>query len=162
MTAFTLAGSLIAAAPAQASNFGIEVNGTFRMTSDGGWAQTNQVYMDEKTDVQTWTISSSCTTPYECTGQVTSDRGWTAPMHLGGSYWVAEHDIPDWVPCPGGGTAPGHQMFMFWGQDPIRNERSLKNRDFMVGRNITKGPSGACGVNKEVDIELPLKVERLS
>src|SRR5205823_973649 len=82
--AIAVVGSLGMATPAHASNYGVELNGTYRVTSNGDWAQTNQVFIDEKTVVQTWTVSSSCTSPITCIGEVTSDQGWTAPLKLGG------------------------------------------------------------------------------
>ena len=48
-TAMTVLGSLSAAPSAHASNFGIELNGTWRVMQNGEWARTNQVLIDEKT-----------------------------------------------------------------------------------------------------------------
>ena len=42
-----------------ASNFGVELNGTYRVISNGDWAKSNEVFLDEKTVVQTWTVTSS-------------------------------------------------------------------------------------------------------
>jgi len=112
--------------------------------------------------IQTWTITSSCVSPIECTGEVTSDQGWTAPVRLGPDWWILDRVVPNWIPCPGGGFADGFQKFMFWGVNPVVNERDLKIRDLMAGRDLTKGSSGACGVNKPLVIELPLRVERIS
>ena len=81
-TAMTVFGSVGVAPSAQASNYGIELNGTWRVMSNGEWARTNQVLIDEKTTIENWTISSSCVSPIECTGTVTSDAGWTAPINL--------------------------------------------------------------------------------
>ena len=68
-TAMTVLGSLGAAPSAHASNFGIELNGTWRVIQNGEWARTNQVLIDEKTIIENWTISSSCVSPLECTGR---------------------------------------------------------------------------------------------
>src|ERR1700722_1208331 len=73
-------GSLGTATPASASNYGVEVNGTYRATSNGDWARTNDVLINEPTVVQTWIVNSSCTSPISCTGTVKSDQGWTAPL----------------------------------------------------------------------------------
>jgi hypothetical protein len=161
-TAFTLLGSLDAAPAAHASNFGIELNGTWRVMSNGDWAQTNQVYIDEKTDIQTWTISSSCVSPVECHGQVQSDQGWSAPINFFNAYWILNRDVPNWEPCPDGTFAPGHQKFMVWGINPAVNERDLRITDLLAGRNLTKSDSGSCGINKPLVIELPVRMERLS
>jgi hypothetical protein len=161
-TTMTVLGSLGLAPAAHASNFGEELNGTWRVTSNGDWAQTNQVYMDEKTDIETWTISSSCVSPIECSGTVTSDQGWSAPINLVKQYWILNRDIPNWAPCPDGTFAPGHQKFTVWGINPTISERDLTITDLLAGRNITRTDSGSCGVNKPLVIELPVRMERLS
>ncbi len=85
------------------------------MTSNGEFAKTNEVYIDEQTVVQTWTMSSTCTSPVVCTGEVRSDQGWTAPMRLGGGpgspgalgdFWVVDRVVPNWEPCPGMAPQP--------------------------------------------------------
>ena len=78
--AMTLLGSLGAAPAAHAKTFGIELNGTWKVISNGEWARTNEVLIDQKTTIENWTISSSCVSPIECNGTVTSDGGWTAPI----------------------------------------------------------------------------------
>lgn len=161
-TAITVLGSIGAAASAHASNFGIELNGTWRVMSDGEWARTNEVLIDQKTVIQTWTITSSCVSPIECTGEVTSDQGWTAPMRLAPDWWIVDRVVPNWIPCPNGTFADGFQKFLFWGINPVANERDLKITDLMAGRDRTMGSSGACGVNKNLVIELPVRMERIS
>jgi hypothetical protein len=159
--AVAVIGSVGTATPAYASNFGVELNGTYRVSSNGEWARTNDVLMDEKTVVQTWTITSSCVSPIECSGEVRSDQGWTAPLRLD-SYWMVDRDIPNWAPCPDGTFAPGHQKFIIWGVNPDTEEVLSKNLKFLAGRDTTKTASGACGVNKPIVIELPVWIEKLS
>jgi hypothetical protein len=149
------------AAPAHASDYGVEVNGTYRVTSNGDWAKTNEVFIDELTVVQTWTVSSSCTSPTDCTGEVTSDQGWTAPVRFGGGLWSVKRDIPGWVPCRDGSSALGQQQFQFWGVNSA-GMRQATNTDLMAGWDRTSGPSGACGVNKPVVIRMPLRLERIA
>jgi hypothetical protein len=161
-SAMTVLGSLGAPPPARASNYGIELNGTWRVMSNGEWARTNQVLIDEKTTIENWTISSSCVSPIECTGTMSSDAGWSAPINLVKVYWIVNRDIPNWAPCPDGTFAPGHQKFTVWGINPALNERDLKITDLLAGRNITETESGACGINKPLDIELPVRMERTS
>ena len=43
------------------------LNGTYVATSNGQWAQTNDIYRDEASVRSTWTISTTCSTPVECT-----------------------------------------------------------------------------------------------
>ena len=162
IAAFAMAGSLGTATPAHASNFGVELNGTYRVLSNGEWARGNEdVLYDQQTVIETWTVSTDCVSPIECSGVVTSDRGWTGTVRLD-DFWFVDHDVPNWLPCPDGTFAPGHQMFILKAIDPATNEYSPKNVSLLMGRNQTKGPSGACGRNKPVVIEMPVRMEKLS
>ena len=119
--------------------------------------------IDEKVIIENWTIASSCVSPLECTGQVTSDQGWTAPINMVGvPHRIVNRDIPNWAPCPDGTFATGHQKFTVWGINPTLNERDLRITDLLAGRVITETDSGACGVNKPLDIEVPVRMERIS
>ena len=168
--AVAVVGSLGTAIPASASNYGVELNGTYRVISNGDWAKTNDVFIDEQTVVQTWTMSSSCTSPQVCTGEVTSDQGWTAPLNLGGAegpgsvgdFWVVNRVVDNWEPCPDGSAATGNQKFMFWGVDDLTGQRNMKMVNVLAGRDTTKAPSGACGINKQLVIELPVRLEKLA
>lgn len=159
--ALALIGSLCSAPPAYASTFGVELNGTYRVLSDGGKAKGNEVFFDQQTVVQTWTVSTTCVNPLECSGEVRSDKGWTAPIRLN-EYWIVDHDIADWVPCPNGTFAPGRQKFFVYGWNPERLEVNDKNPDFLVGRDITKSPSGACGRNQPIVIDMPVRMQKVS
>ena len=64
LAAIAVVGSVGTATPAYASNYGVELNGTYRVISNGDWAKTNEVFIDEQTVVQTWTMTSSCTSPH--------------------------------------------------------------------------------------------------
>ncbi len=161
-TAIAVLGSLGVAPQAHASNYGIELNGTWRVMTNGEWARTNQVLIDEKVVIQNWTITSSCVSPLECTGTVVSDQGWTAPINLVKVYWILNRDIPNWAPCPDGTFATGHDKWTVWGINPTINERDLKITDLLAGHQITETESGACGINKPLDIEIPVRMERLS
>ena len=112
--------------------------------------------------IQNWTISSSCVSPLECTGTVVSDQGWSAPINLVKVYWILNRDIPNWAPCPDGTFATGHDKWTVWGINPALNERDLKITDLLAGHQITETESGACGINKPLDIEIPVRMERLS
>ncbi len=153
-------GSVVTASPANATD--VALNGTFRVSSNGEWAKTNEVFMDEKMKVQTWTIASSCVSPIECTGTVTSDQGWTAPLRRNYSDWYVEHDIAQWAPCPDGTFASGLETFRLWAADPLTEEKISTNTSYFAGRDVTKTASGACGINKPLVIELPVYMERLS
>jgi hypothetical protein len=151
------------ATPACASDQGVELNGTYRVISNGEWAKANYVFKDQRTVVQTWTMSSTCTSPLTCSGEVASDKGWTAPLVYKGDYWLVEHVIENWLPCPQDGTAhPGTQKFIFWGWDAANSQTDMKKRDVLPGRDRTVGPSGACGINRPLAIEMPLRLEKVS
>jgi len=170
LTAVAVIGSVGTAIPAHASNYGVELNGIYRVSSNGQWAKTNDVFMDERTKVQMWTVSSTCTSPQRCQGQVTSDQGWTAELRLGGGegtpdavgdFWVVDNVIPNWEPCPDGTAATGYEKFIFWGMDPLTNRREMTNTDLLSGTDKTKAPSGACGINKPLVIELPVRLDKV-
>jgi hypothetical protein len=162
ITAAVMGLSGIAISPAaSAKTYGIELNGAFAVTSDGEWAKTNSVYFDQVTVNSTWTMSSTCATPTACTGEVTSDQGWTAPLEYTVDRWILRRDIENWVPCPDGTAAPGAQTFMFYGVNVADGRRDSKS-DFFTGFDTTKGPSGACGVNAPVVITMPLRLRKLA
>jgi|ERR1700694_873828 hypothetical protein len=145
---------------AHASTYGPELNGTYTVTSNGDWAKTNDVYIDEATVRSTWTISSTCSGPTSCTGQVTSDQGWTAPLRFTEDRWLLDRVIDNWEPCPNGTAAPGYQKYMFWGVDA--DGQMDPHSNVLAGTDVTHGDSGACGINKPLVIRLPLRVQKVS
>lgn len=158
--AVALFGSLSAAPVSQASNFGVELNGTYRAFSDGEFAKVDDVFIDQVSTDEIWTINTSCVSPLECVGEVHSNAGWTATARLD-DFWYFDREIPNWLPCPDGTSAPGHQKFIVFGFNTMRVEQDKTNTDFLVGRNLTKAPSGACGRNAPLDIEMPIRLERI-
>ena len=156
-----VAGCVSQTVPAHASNYGIELNGTYRITSNGDWAKANDVFVDELAVIQTWSVSSSCVNPTECSGEVKSDQGWAAPLRYINTRWIVERDVPNWEPCPDGTAAMGSQQFLFWGTN-LSGMGDLNNVDLLAGWDRTAGPSGACGINKPLVIKMPIRVERLA
>ncbi len=69
--------------------------------------------------------------------------------------WKVTRTVPDWEPCIDGTAHPGKQSFMFWAVYPPEPGR-------YVGWDKTEGPSGACGFNKVLDVEMPLTVTRIN
>jgi hypothetical protein len=134
------------------------LNGTYVATSNGQWAQTNDIYRDEASVRSTWTINTTCSTPVECTGRVSSDLGWSADVSIHGSEWVVKRDLPNWEPCPDGSARTGHQIYRFYPVD----ERGWVNWDSTVlaGFDKTVGDSGACGINKALVISMPFRLEK--
>jgi hypothetical protein len=164
IAAMTVASTLSAVPAAHASDFGVELNGTYNYHANGDFALVNDVRKDMPTIDETWTLSSDCVSPVECEGTATSSAGWTARLWYGypNTYWVVDRNIPEWQFCPGGGVAPGEQRFQFWGFDPITTERKTSITNFLVGRQRTNSPSGSCGRNQPLVIETPIKLEQLS
>ena len=135
------------------------LNGTYAATSIGNWAQTNDVYRDEATVRSKWTITTTCSTPLECTGRVVSDLGWSADVSLHGSEYVVKRDIPNWEPCPIGAARTGHQIYRFY---PVDESGAVAwDSTVLAGFDKTSGDSGACGINKALVITMPFRLEKV-
>ncbi len=139
--------AVLQAPPGHATIDELALNGTYTAVSNGQWAKTNERFHDEATVSSTWTIASSCTGIFDCTGRVTSDSGWSADARYVSGMWFVTHSVDNWEHCPDGGTAAGKQIFKFY-PDP-------KNRSVFEGWDTTTGPSGACGRNLPLTIEMP-------
>ncbi|ASW89174.1 hypothetical protein A5626_14210 [Mycobacterium marseillense] len=162
LVAATAFGGLSTAPTARAiTKEDVAINGTFRATSIGDYAQTNDQYKGEPTVYQTWTISSTCDSTLECHGQVTSDQGWTAPLYMtDGEMWKVRREVPNWEHCEDGTTFTGVQTYFFF---PVNDNGGwqLGSRVFS-GKDKTVGPSGACGQNQWLDVAMPLRLDQLS
>ncbi len=155
--AVLILASLCGAPAAAADPDDTAVNGVFSAVSDGQWAKTNESYLNEATLTSTWTVTSSCSTYLDCTGTVASDQGWTAPLVYQSGRWRVVRSVEHWEPCPDGTAAPGRQSFTFWparGDAPDRHDR-------LTGWDETIGPSGACGINRSLNIRLPFQLTRI-
>jgi hypothetical protein len=151
-----LASSAQAKTPAD-----IAINGTYRAMSIGNWAKINQQYNGEPTVTATWTISSTCTTMEDCTGTVTSDQGWTAPLTMtDGMVWYVKHNVPNWERCEDGNAFTGQQTFWFYPVEAETGQVQIGS-PVMSGKDKTIGPSGACGQNKWLTVELPFKLDKV-
>lgn len=138
------------------------INGTFIARSMGDWAKTREVYHNEPTVTNTWTITSTCSTPSDCSGQVTSDAGWTEPLVRFAGQWEVRRDIPDWERCEDGATFPGHQTIRFYGVDEnglviFRQSEAIQ----FAGEDRTIAPSGACGVNQWLVVRMPFTMRKV-
>ncbi|OBG28207.1 hypothetical protein [Mycobacterium sp. 852002-51057_SCH5723018] len=161
LVAATVFGSLGTASTAQAkTKEDVAINGTYRATSIGDYAKTNDQFNGEATVTQTWTISSSCVTFQECHGTVTSDQGWTAPLYMLDSImWYVKRDVPNWERCADGTAFTGQQTFYFY---PVNeNGEFTLGAPTLAGKDKTVGPSGACGQNQWLDIAMPLRLDKL-
>jgi hypothetical protein len=70
-------------------------------------AKTLERFQDEATVTSTWTFNTTCPNPFRCTGQVSSDQGWTVALHQRISR--DEFDAAR-LSGQGEGSPPGH----FW------------------------------------------------
>jgi hypothetical protein len=146
--------------PAHASTYGVELNGTYSFLSNGEWAKRNETFHDEPVVRSTWRISSSCSSSAACTGQVTSDQGWTAPLEYRDFSWMVSRELANWAPCETGGAATGHQLFLFYGVDD--NGLNTGNVDLLAGSDSSETDSGACGKNLPLKIVIPIRLQRIN
>ncbi|WP_234817681.1 hypothetical protein [Mycolicibacterium sphagni] len=138
------------------------LNGTFRAQSNGDWAQTNDQYRNEATVIATWTITTTCTDG-NCTGEVHSDQGWTAPINnQAAGEWHIKRPVPDWETCPDGTTVAGNQLYRFYPVDGTTGLVDDTKSAMFAGRDITQGPSGGCGINKPLVISIPFQLTRIN
>ncbi|ODR18240.1 hypothetical protein BHQ19_27165 [Mycolicibacterium porcinum] len=144
--------NIATAAVAQALSCDRPINGSFTVTSDGQWAKTREVFHDEATVVTTWTVSSTCDDVMHCAGNIYSQQGWNSVLRCQSGHWYATHHIQDWQPCPDGSTTPGDQSFRFWRVSDIP--------ETFKGYDRTIGPSGGCGVNLWLTVEMPLVITK--
>ncbi|BCO34477.1 hypothetical protein BMW24_014345 [Mycobacterium heckeshornense] len=139
----------------------VALNGTYRATSIGDWAKTNDQFNNEATVVSTWTMNSSCATFYECTGTVRSDQGWSAPLYtVDGTSWYVKREVPNWERCPDGTAYPGQQTFYFYPVNASSAELELGS-PVLAGKDRTLGPSGACGRNQWLMVEMPFRLDKI-
>lgn len=129
---------------------GQAINGSFDVFADGQWSRTNGRYEDRPSVTATWQVTSSCSTYLDCTGSVSSSQGWTADLTFQSGNWHVVHTVDRWLVCPDGSAYSAQQTFVFW-PDPSAPSQ-------YVGFDEAVGPSGACGVNQPLTIEMPLRM----
>lgn len=144
--------SLSDAAPAGAGEqWGI--NGTFATSSNGVWAKVNDRYEDQPRVVSTWTISTQCISPTECSGTVNSDAGWSAPIYTTNGLWYVKRVVPNWRFCADGTPVDGLQLYRIY---PVGFDGHVdQSSDEYTGEDVTSGPSGSCGRNQPPVIKMP-------
>ncbi len=149
--------ALPSAHPAARADGGWGLNGTYTATSNGEWAKTNDVFHNESSIRSMWTISTTCSYPTECTGTVTSDWGWHAPIYQTGGVWFVKHAVDNWQPCQDGTSAPGLQVFRFAPTNPDGDAVDPVST-VLTGADETTGISGSCGISKTLFITMPFKL----
>jgi hypothetical protein len=155
IAATVLIAGIAVAPPAHAAEWAL--NGTFTATSNGEWARSNDIFHKQNSVRAIWTVSSKCSYPTECTGTVTSDQGWTAPIYQTSGEWYVKHVVPQWIPCPDGSTADGFQIFRFKRMTPD-GDTTDPSSSTLIGEDATTGPSGACGRSLAIIITMPFKL----
>ena len=152
-----LAGVTVAAPAAASPEWGI--NGTFAMSSNGDWARVNSRYEDQPGERETWTISTTCISPTECTGTVNSDAGWSAPIYTTNSLWYVKRTVPNWRFCADGAAIEGFQEYKIY---PVGADGHYDgSSDEYTGVNRVIGPSGSCGRNQPPVIEMPFYMKKV-
>ena len=148
-----------APAPARAvDDWGL--NGTYTATSNGEWAKTNDAYHDQASTRSTWTVTTACSYPAECTGTVTSDWGWSAPIYQKSGIWYVKRTVANWQPCPDGTASAGLQTFRFFPATPDGGSDDPASST-LIGEDQTTGISGACGRSLAVFITMPFKLVKI-
>ncbi|MBI3227606.1 MAG: hypothetical protein HYZ39_21370 [Mycolicibacterium cosmeticum] len=135
------------------------LNGIYVATSNGDWAATDDVYRNEATVVSRWTISMNCPDVLHCSGMVSSDAGWGAPISLVNTEYVVLRDIPAWEPCPNGAAAvTGHQRIRF---SPVNDVGYIwPGSHYFSGVDKTLGESGGCRDNDTLEIAMPFTLQK--
>jgi hypothetical protein len=155
---------LVNSAPAGADSPELKgaLNGTFRALSNGDLAKSNDMFYDQPTVIATWTITSTCSNPTDCTGTITSDQGWSEPIYKMSGLWNVKHVVKNWAPCPDGSAPDALQHFRFYAVNAHTGQGDNSQNDLFAGLDDTTGPSGACGVNKPLLISMPFALSRIS
>ena len=160
MLAFGVSAPVGGLATSAVANAALAIDGTYSATSDGQWAKTNSRYHDEATVISMWTIHTTCKSPYDCSGTVSSDRGWTAQVYTKNVQWRVDRDLPNWEPCPSGEMGHGRQIYTFSPVGPD-GQMALDSTTF-TGFDKTTGDSGACGKNQWLVVEMPFKLVKVA
>ncbi|MBU8810504.1 hypothetical protein [Mycolicibacterium goodii] len=135
------------------------INGTFATSSNGEWAKINERYQKQPSTRSTWTISTQCMSPTECTGTVTSDQGWSAPIYTNSGLWYIKRVLPQWRYCADGTPIEGLQIYKIY---PVgENAQVDVNSDEYTGEDSTTGPSGSCGRNQWPAIRMPFYMKKI-
>lgn len=155
LAAVAVSGSTAAASP----DWGL--NGTYVATSNGEWAKSNDVFHDEASIRGTWTISTTCSYPTECTGTVHTDWGWSAPIYMKSGVWYVKKTVDNWQPCPDGSTGPGLQVYRFFPSDANATATDPTSTT-LLGEDSTTGVSGTCGSSNVLFITMPFKLVKIA
>lgn len=150
-----------APAPGWASADPNALNGTYTAQSNGQWSKTNERFEQRPAVISTWTVETTCSTPTDCSGLVTSDLGWSANIYKRSGVWYVKNVVPEWLRCPDGSAYDGLQVFRFYPVNPDGTVNSRETTNF-AGLDKTTAPSGACGKNQWLVIDMPFKLRKVT
>ncbi|MGV0740547.1 hypothetical protein ABQF35_29750 [Mycobacterium syngnathidarum] len=135
------------------------LNGSFVATSIGDWATKNGVYEDAASARDNWKIAMTCADVVTCSGTVVSGAGWSADITTTNGEYVVKRLISDWQTCLDGSVSAGHQLFRFF---PVDADGAMEPGSTVFGGYLnTAGDSGACGVNKSLQIDMPFRLDKI-
>ena len=152
-SAAVVAAAVAAAAPAGAAEWGI--NGTWATSSNGDLAKINYRLEPQPSVRSNWTISTQCTSPFECVGTVQSDAGWTAPIYTTNNLWLVKRVITNWKYCEDGVPIDGLRTYKIYPVAADGMTDPTYTSGEYAGENYTVGPSGGCGKNQPTAIRIP-------
>ncbi|KAB7754020.1 MULTISPECIES: hypothetical protein [Mycobacteriaceae] len=157
-TAVALSGATPAHADEDPSLWGI--NGTFATSSNGAFAKLNERYEAQPGNRATWTITTRCVGPSDCTGTVKSSDGWTAPIYTTDGIYFVKRSVPNWRYCDDGTAIQGFQEYKIY---PVAPDGRLANlSDEYAGEDHTMGPSGSCGRNQWPVVRMPFYMKKVA
>lgn len=157
-TATAVSVAAPAAADEDPSLWGI--NGTYAVSSNGAFAKLNERYEAQPGEQSTWTVSTKCLSPTECTGTVKSSAGWTAPIYTTDGLYFVKRTLPTWRFCDDGTPIQGLQEIKIYPVGP--DGHYLNPSDEYTGEDHTTGPSGSCGRNQWPVVRMPFYMKKIS
>ncbi|TFV59738.1 hypothetical protein E4P42_07585 [Mycobacterium sp. PS03-16] len=135
------------------------INGTFAISSNGDFAKVNERFQDQPGERATWTITTTCASPTDCAGTVTSDQGWSAPIYTTNGLYYVKRVVPAWRFCADGQPVEGLQTYKLY---PVGMDGHVDaSSDEYTGENQTVGPSGSCGRNQWPQIRMPFYMKKI-
>ncbi|MGV9797708.1 Rv2253/PknI dimerization domain-containing protein [Mycobacterium sp. NPDC003449] len=135
------------------------INGTYATSVNGDWAKVNERYEDQPSERQTWTVTTQCVSPTDCSGTVNSDAGWSAPIYTVNSLYYVKRAVPQWRFCADGTPIEGLQVYKLY---PVGFDGhvDLSSSEY-TGEQQTTGPSGSCGRNQWPAIRAPFYMKKI-
>lgn len=135
------------------------IHGTFATSSNGAYAKLNERYETQPGEQATWTVSTQCVGPADCTGTVKSSAGWSAPIYTNDGIYFVKRLIPNWRFCDDGTPVQGLQVYKIYPVGPDAHYQDVSNE--YTGEDHTMGPSGSCGRNQWPVVRMPFYMKKI-